>query len=322
MWGGNFLREAWNGAKDLGKKAAEKTMSGMKWVGDKAGKAKDFVVDTAKDIKDYVVEKAGQAKDYVVEKATAAKDYVVNKAVQAKDYVVEKSKQMKDFVVEKAGQLKDFVTETYKKGKKMAVDAVVGAVSAVCDKVESAIKAYNDFKERHYNRNQYQKDLPLFESEVADKPDEWMLEGESPTHNMNGAKGNVSYRGVGPNEGKQVVFDANGIRVDDPANQGTYDFYSPIDNFGKHIAEDVIPWIIWGNSEDDPTNPLSRASAAFIETPVKKGIDWLDEKVADTGELLDELGSSIKEETSEAKKKVGRFLNELEDEIIRQTWPR
>jgi hypothetical protein len=42
---------------------------------------------------------------------------------------------------------------------------------------------------------------------------------------------------------------------------GSFDFYNPRQNFRGHFFTDILPWIHWGNTEDDPTTKADRISA-------------------------------------------------------------
>ncbi len=46
--------------------------------------------------------------------------------------------------------------------------------------------------------------------------------------------------------------------VNGPRDIGTYNYYNPNTNPIKHAFVDVVPWIMWGNSEDDSTILLDR----------------------------------------------------------------
>ena len=46
---------------------------------------------------------------------------------------------------------------------------------------------------------------------------------------------------------------------------GTYNFVPPSDAFG-HGAKDVLPYIIWGNSPDDPSTKTERVNSLADES--------------------------------------------------------
>ena len=121
--------------------------------------------------------------------------------------------------------------------------------------------------------NKFQPKLPKKEPKDSDC---WKLEGNTGTHNLNGAKGNKDYRGLGKNKGKQAIYDENGNLVTSPENEGTFDFFSPTDNVIEHFIYDVNPWIAWGNSPNDKTTTWERSGATIrtlterVERPIKK----------------------------------------------------
>ena len=82
-------------------------------------------------------------------------------------------------------------------------------------------------------------------------------------HNLNGENGNMDCRGkVGtPREHQQMIVAPNGMIVTSPENMGTYDFVSPSISKRDHFTNDVAPWIIWGNSENDTTSGRERSKA-------------------------------------------------------------
>ena len=59
----------------------------------------------------------------------------------------------------------------------------------------------------------------------------------------------------------EAIYDANGNLVTSAEDVGTYNFISPNDNAIGHFMVDVIPWIIYGNSEEDTTSIIQRVFA-------------------------------------------------------------
>lgn len=89
---------------------------------------------------------------------------------------------------------------------------------------------------------------------------------QNPLHNLNGASGNLDFRGkfFGDYRGVQLIYDPLGKLVDenaDPANMASYDFKPP--GFPSHLEKDVTPWLEWGNVQADPTNVQMRVEALF-----------------------------------------------------------
>jgi hypothetical protein len=67
--------------------------------------------------------------------------------------------------------------------------------------------------------------------------------------------GNVKF--VSPDGSSEVIFDSSGGIVSDPVNMGTYNFSSPSDFIG-HTIDDVLPYMLLGNTFDDPTSFIDR----------------------------------------------------------------
>ena len=53
----------------------------------------------------------------------------------------------------------------------------------------------------------------------------------------------------------EIILNEEDKLVTDPKVMGTYNFGS---SELAHVAKDVIPYILWGNSPDDPTTPAER----------------------------------------------------------------
>lgn len=65
-------------------------------------------------------------------------------------------------------------------------------------------------------------------------------------------KSNVKY--VSPDGHREVIFDSEGNIVTDPRDVGTYN-YCPSGTFWGdvgHACLDVLPWVVFGNSDEDP----------------------------------------------------------------------
>ena len=74
---------------------------------------------------------------------------------------------------------------------------------------------------------------------------------------------NVKY--VSPDGHREVIFDESGNIVDDPRDVGTYN-YSPSGTFWGsvgHLGMDIIPWVIFGNNDDDPGPIANWVSSIF-----------------------------------------------------------
>lgn len=114
----------------------------------------------------------------------------------------------------------------------------------------------------HYNRNRYQANVGIPETEADLVQNEWDSKGEAIAHNVGkGVSGNIDYRGVGPRAHQQAVYDASGNLVTTPENLGTYDFITPDESIRGHWVTDVNPWINWGNAPDDTSTREERIEA-------------------------------------------------------------
>ncbi|MBO7583050.1 MAG: hypothetical protein J6T20_04605 [Treponema sp.] len=73
-------------------------------------------------------------------------------------------------------------------------------------------------------------------------------------HRMRGEDENEVYTN---DDGREFVYDKDGKLVTNAWNQGSYNYapYSkPVDKF----LLDILPWIVWGNTRDDPTSMRER----------------------------------------------------------------
>jgi RHS repeat-associated protein len=127
-------------------------------------------------------------------------------------------------------------------------------------------------KELHYHRNDLFSRVVPPQNEPLRHP-HWRIaeefNGETPTHNVGpGVTGNKDYRGQGPLSGEQAIYDRSGKLVATAENGGSFDFYPPphrwfyVTAHSRHFFWDVVPWIHWGNSQDDTTTRADRINAA------------------------------------------------------------
>ena len=61
----------------------------------------------------------------------------------------------------------------------------------------------------------------------------------------------------------EAVFDQNGNLVTDPVNEGSYNMSDPVSDPFGHFIDDVIPYYIHGNSEDDSSSIWDRLTASY-----------------------------------------------------------
>ena len=131
-------------------------------------------------------------------------------------------------------------------------DTTVGDVAANIATVASTAYIIQTV---HYDvRKALNANIP--ESEGAAKIAEWIGPPDSPSascHQYTATDGkNVKY--VSPDGHREAIYNSKGYLVLDSRDIGTYNF-SPSGNPGGtigHALLDVIPWIIFGNDDDDP----------------------------------------------------------------------
>ncbi len=79
------------------------------------------------------------------------------------------------------------------------------------------------------------------------------------SHNLGGIDTNKVY--IHKDGHKEAVYDANGNLVEDCLNQGSYNYHSVSESPLMHFSVDTLPWIYWGNCEDDPSTKSERVTA-------------------------------------------------------------
>ncbi|MDR3134673.1 MAG: hypothetical protein LBU69_01110 [Deltaproteobacteria bacterium] len=153
--------------------------------------------------------------------------------------------------------------------------AVAAPVAYAAVKEAISIVASPQFAQAHYAKNAEmyvsppQTETALTSGEFGN-PSDWQKVTSDATHNLGSGQGNVSYVYVGGDEkykGYQYVFDASGNLVRDPANMGTYNVADPMVDGANHVWADILPWILLGSSESDPTSTSERLDAAISAFP-------------------------------------------------------
>ncbi len=141
-------------------------------------------------------------------------------------------------------------------------------------------------KEEHYNRNDYQKDKMYETRKQAEEKgfkqlaDSHGKNAESLDNCHENGRGNPSPSGNDKyiledekhsGASYELIYDSNGKLVTDPVNMGTYNFANPSGILGciEHAILDVAPYLIWGNSEKDPTDIFER-TAGTLDLPFGK----------------------------------------------------
>lgn len=116
--------------------------------------------------------------------------------------------------------------------------------------------------EFHYERNSINGNIQPADISGID-PALWdqLPASQAIWHNVGGAH---NRKFVTKNGGHcEAVFDSAGHAVTDPRNMASYNYYGPsglIDGAG-HALYDVLPYLVLGNSPDDPTNIVRRLIA-------------------------------------------------------------
>lgn len=124
---------------------------------------------------------------------------------------------------------------------------------------EKIIETYPT-KEEHYNRNANNPEFP--NQYDADYFDGWDDEVSANCHQFTSPERN-NKKYVSPDGRFEAIYDANGYLVDDPRDEGTYNFISPNEDGLGHFIVDVVPWIRHGNSLHDTTEWYERGLSFF-----------------------------------------------------------
>lgn len=111
-------------------------------------------------------------------------------------------------------------------------------------------------RQGHYSRNMY-NDPSLATDEMPQDKNVFHTQGPN-------GEGNRKY--ISPDGHHEGVYDANGNLVTDPLNMGTYNFSPPSDKPG-HLLKDIVPYVIWGNTPEDPTALMDRLKRGFHKPP-------------------------------------------------------
>jgi len=82
---------------------------------------------------------------------------------------------------------------------------------------------------------------------------------EAEIHRMRGGGHNVVY--VSPDGHQEAVYDGNHNLVKDGINDGSYNYFHPQKDALRHFSFDIAPWLLFGQSEDDPTTRVERVHA-------------------------------------------------------------
>ena len=81
---------------------------------------------------------------------------------------------------------------------------------------------------------------------------------------------NVKY--VPETGGGEQIFDLKENVVTSPENMPTYNLFHPSKEKFMHFLADVAPWVLWGNSPDDPTATLERIVTPLVLEYYEKNV--------------------------------------------------
>lgn len=107
----------------------------------------------------------------------------------------------------------------------------------------------------HYERNSKQPEFPAVFDPVYFAG--WDDTVPADCHQFSSSdRTNVKY--VCPDGCCEAIYDSTGKLVTDPRDVGTYNYFPSTESVVGHAVLDVLPWILWGNTIDDPTTPIER----------------------------------------------------------------
>ena len=119
-------------------------------------------------------------------------------------------------------------------------------------------------QEEHFSRND---NMPEPDPRIENVPQNWKTSDKSDTTREIGPSANAHqftapYRDnvklVSPDGYQEAIYDANGNLVKDSRDVGTYNFCPSEQSVLGHAIKDVLPWILWGNDENDTTTRWQR----------------------------------------------------------------
>lgn len=136
---------------------------------------------------------------------------------------------------------------------------------------------------RHYNRNSNNMDFPDFYNPQDPFFKDWDSNVLASCHQSSSPdRSNIKL--VSPDGKYEVIYDKYGNEVTDVRDVGTYNYVSPLDDGVGHFTQDVLPWLIWGNSANDSTTFKQRIKAFAIDgvsDAITNAIDDICSKIND-----------------------------------------
>lgn len=142
--------------------------------------------------------------------------------------------------------------------------------------IKLTVKIYKEVstmpsQSEHYSRNNSNVDIGT-DWNSANKLAEQgqvirMSEGKDSYHEQGTATGydpGMNDKFVSLDGKNETVYNKEtGQKITDPVNQGTYNRADPNKDPIGHFFQDMIPYYVWGNSEDDPTTAWERITGSY-----------------------------------------------------------
>ena len=72
-------------------------------------------------------------------------------------------------------------------------------------------------------------------------------------NNIHKMRGETENKVFVAEDGREAVFDSKGNLVTNSYNRGSFNYYSNEKEPIKKFIFDIAPWLVWGNTRDDPT---------------------------------------------------------------------
>lgn len=121
-------------------------------------------------------------------------------------------------------------------------------------------------RELHYARNEINKNLPVTAKD-AENANWHKIIANAHQFTSKSSTENIKY--VDPTGKFEAVYNNAGQLITNPLDMGSYNF-SPSDiSKLRHAKDDVLPWLIYGNTPDDPST-IRQRSAAILGLYTKK----------------------------------------------------
>ena len=170
-------------------------------------------------------------------------------------------------------------------------------------------------KKDHYNRNLMmpEEKLPRNANEAREMG--WN-DGVAASCHQFTSNNRSNQKWVSPDGRYEVIFNSMGTRVvDADEDRGTYNFGDPSKDSCGHFVLDVIPWLIYGNSEADSTTFEQRRDAFFKDGAV----DIVSEKIRETEDLKDRTVRKVTDKVEEIREntemEIERIKSYTEEKI-------